>query len=218
MTFFRHVSAVAAFAVAAFTPIAAAARQAAEFFADAPKSVIAVFDKNSRLDMIDYFNAGVTDRGVRNVFENDSRITDMTDRMVSVQLTPSSSLTLAVVPLKSDSLIAVIETVLTPVPDSSVRFYKASDWTAVSASVPGLNEFIDSAKRKKAPDAELPPYAFATITYDPEANVFVFTNTTDQYYISADRPDGLDLLYPMVPMRFDGRKWTVVKSYSPKGQ
>ena len=103
------------------------ARTAADFFADAPVGVIDTFDRNTRLDMLDYFRNGMTTAS-QNVFGGQSRITALSDSSLTVEISSRSRMQFAMLPQKSDTVVVIIETVDTPVADSGVNDEKiASD-------------------------------------------------------------------------------------------
>ncbi len=90
-------------------------------FADAPVGVIDTFDRNTRLDMLDYFRNGMTTAS-QNVFGGQSRITALSDSSLTVEISSRSRMQFAMLPQKSDTVVVIIETVDTPVADSGVSF------------------------------------------------------------------------------------------------
>ncbi|MDE5629052.1 MAG: DUF3256 family protein [Muribaculaceae bacterium] len=208
------VFAVAATAAAAFMPFGIEARTAADFFKQAPQSVIPVLAVNTRLDMLDYYNSGMF-TPVANRVNGKSTLSKVDDMHLKVELSENSSLQLAVIPMKKDTVIAVIETVKCPVADSGIRFYRAKDWSEIDvpAHSPSVTEFVAPDKRKQAVAGDLPRFAFSNAEFVPEKNVFVFHNTTADFYHDTDKPAGLELMQDLVAMRFDGRKLVEVKSY-----
>ncbi|MDE6134730.1 MAG: DUF3256 family protein, partial [Muribaculaceae bacterium] len=165
------------------------------------------FSHNTRLDMLDYFNYG-KDTPSRNILGGSSRITANNPSLLSVKVSDIASMDLAVIPLKRDTVLAVIETVATPVPDSHITLYDSS-WQALNVQPPRLTttDFVSASDRRKAAGTELPPFPFYTITFRPEDGAFRFVNTTGGYYDKADSPDGLSLMKSELWMKFDGKKW-----------
>lgn len=194
----------------AILPLSMDGRTAADFFVDAPTSQLLLLDRNTRLDMLDYFNSGMATTST-NTLNGRSKIVRNEPLSLVVEVSSSSTMQFALVTLKSDTLIAVIETVNTPVPDSSIRFYK-SDWTEAKAQpeMPTYKSFITKEKKAAVKTATLPDMIFYTIDFDAEHGEFVFLNTTTGYYVAADRPDGVDLMSPSIIMRFDGKKFVDV--------
>lgn len=198
-------------AIACLTVIAAGAREARDFLVEAPPQVIPMLEKNTRLDMIDYFATGLSTPST-NTLNGKSRITSMSEQSVDVQISRDATLQLVVLPAGSDTTIAVIETVLTPVADSGIRLFRASDWTPLpSPAMPGNKAFLDPAKAKQAKGVEMPPMLFVSCAYLPETGFFRFTNNTAAFYTSADTPESLQLLSPHIDMRLKGKKFTEIK-------
>lgn len=187
--------------------VGAQARSARDVFVQAPDSVLPLFPSNSRLDMLDYhaYNLPTT---VRNRLGGYSRVTDVTPDAVAIQAGDASQIQMALVTAGRDTLVAVVETVLTPQADSHVRFYRLADWSTVAQS----NEITmaDFVGSNPGSDVEFPPIFFREIKYVPSEGIFVFTNTTRAYYGEADAPSGLALLDASVSARFDGRRWRKV--------
>lgn len=212
MNFKTAVFAVATAVATAFMPLQA--RTAADFFRQAPQSVLPLLALNSRLDMLDYYNSGMY-TPVTNRVNGKSTLVELCDARVKVKLSENSSLELAVLPQKKDTVIAVIETVKCPVADSGIRFYRASDWTELDVQGNSLSavDFLEPADRKKIDSNNLPRLAFSTAEFAPEKNMFIFRNTTSDFYSEDDRPAALDMMRPVMAMRFDGRKLVEVKNY-----
>ena len=89
---------------------------------------------------------------------------------------------MALIPVKGDTIIAIIETVATPIPDSSIKLY-AKDWTPLpSPKFPTSIDFVNKKERKKVADT-VPPFDFISAEYLPEKTLFRFTNHTAGYYV-----------------------------------
>ncbi len=195
-------------ATAAFIP--AAARTAADLFAAAPAAVIPTLAANTRLDMLDYFRSGLPTASA-NTLDGKSRITALADDAVDVQIGRDSSMQLVMLPGRSDTIVAIVETVLTPIADSSIRYYHASDWSdAKGPALPGKADFIEPERSKEARTADMPTFIFVRAEYKPDEHIFVFTNTTAAYYAESDRPDGLALMRPVLKMKYSPKKFTPV--------
>lgn len=188
----------------------AGARSAADFFVDAPPQVLPLLERNARLDMLDYYrNELPTPSG--NVLGGSSKVLRETEGCIEVQLSRDASLSIGLVPVKGDTLVAVIETVLTPVADSGIRFYR-SDWTALPSqpAMPSATDFLPQGS-KVPKGTEMPPALYIRADFDPSTGLFNFVNTTAGYYTSTDRPEGLALLRSAVDMVFDGKRFVEKK-------
>lgn len=193
--------------IAAACATTAHARTAAEVFAEAPASVIPALSQNTRLDMLDYFRSGLPTPSANNL-DGRSRITALADDAVDISIGRDSSMQFVLLPGRSDTIAAIVETVLTPVADSSIRYYRTNDWTAVAGpAMPGEYEFVDPRKRKEAAKADMPPFMFVRAEYKPDTRTFIFTNTTPAYYTDNDRPDGLALMRSVLSMKYTPKRF-----------
>ncbi len=185
--------------------ISAGARSAAEVFSEAPYSVLPLLRPNTRLDMLDYFNHSMPNTS-QNRLGGEARIIDSSDSRLVASVSRDATVEFALVPVKNDTVTAVIETVLTPLADSSISFYD-KNWKKLNVKgLPG--ESAKSSGKKGATDEMM----FMTATYDPTENVFVFRNTTEGYYTELDRPEWLAQMPIKFEMRFDGKKLTRVET------
>lgn len=184
------------------------ARTAGDFFVEAPDSELPLLDVNTRMDMLDYFTNGFSTPS-KNVYEGSSRVLSAEDRRIELQLSRDASMQIGVTSVKGDTLIAVVETVLTPVADSSVRFYH-TDWSPVKKQpqMPGIEAFTP----KGTPAVDMPDMLFVVADIDPSTGYITFRNTTPGYYAESDRPEGLKLMRSSVTMRYDGKKYVEVPS------
>lgn len=188
------------------TSVAAAAQAPVAAFVQAPDTVFTLFTKNQRMDMADYHTYSLP-TPVTNRLGGPSRIVEADAAQALIQTGAASQIQIAIIPQRSDTLVAVIETVLTPQADSSVRFYRLSDWSVVpQANAVAMADFVTEASA-----SDFPAMFFCQIKYDSAAGRFVFTNTTRGYYRDGDEPAGLAALAPAVYATFDGRRWKVSK-------
>ncbi len=181
-------------------------RTAGDFFVEAPDSELPLLDASTRMDMLDYYTNGFSTPS-RNAFEGSSRVLSAEDRRIEVQLSRDASLQIGVLPFKGDTILAVVETVLTPVADSSVRFYH-KDWTPVAKqpAMPGAKTFLTA----KTEASDMPDMFFVVAQFDPASGYITFRNTTAGYYTEHDRPQGLKQMRSSVTMRYDGKKYVEV--------
>lgn len=195
----------AAALLAAGCILGAAAREAATFFVEAPPSVLNIYDKNGRLDMLDYFRSGLS-TPTSNILGGKSRVVALEPDLVSTMVSENTRLDLAVLRVKGDTIIALIETVSTPVPDSSIRLYKRN-WEALPApALPTSTDFADKKLRKRLAD-DVPAIDFITAEYIPGKGVFLFTNHTAYYYFAGEVPELLQQADSTLTMRYDGKRF-----------
>ena len=212
MKFNLKAYAAAIMMAAALVPQYAGALTAADYFVSAPPEVLLILDENTRLDMIDYFSHGLPNTSA-NSLKGRSRVILSEPQKIEVELSRDATMQIALVPYKSDTLVAVIETVLTPVADSSVRIYD-TDWNAVrnQPTLPGVSDFVSPERQKEAKNAEMPDMAFMRISFNPATNTFNVQNTTAGYYDESDRPDGLAMMRTSLDLRYNGTNFEEVKS------
>ena len=186
------------------------AREAADFFSDAPQTVMPLVERNARLDMMDYFRSTMSTT-TANTTGGRSAITALSPKSIMLAISPSTSVQLALVPVKNDTVVAVIETVATPFEDSSVRFFTTSWQELPTPVMPGYTDFVAPADRKKAAACEAPAMFFTKAFYDETNSTFVFTDTSAGYYYTDEKPEVFTHMKPSIRMRFDGKKFTPVK-------
>lgn len=120
------------------------ARKMREVFADMPDSLLVMLTRNNRLDCIDFIENDMKAR-VRNIFDNYSELTVLTDDYLSMALTERSRVDLKLFPA-GDSLqvICMVRTYDGPVPESTVAFFD-EQWTPLETDqclrLPRFEEF-----------------------------------------------------------------------------
>lgn len=90
----------------------------------APEKLIGYIGKTERLDMADYLRAGLTDRTVRNRRGGNARMVSLEPMRAEFMAGTGQTFVLALLPTaKNDTMIALIETLETPTPDSSMSLF-----------------------------------------------------------------------------------------------
>jgi len=157
---------------------------AIDAFINAPQVVFPTIDHMTRMDMADYFNSG-SPKPSKNSLNGECRINSASDSQVTLSTSDVSSVELSLLPMKSDTIIMVITTLNTPVPDSSVKFYTYPQWKPVSKGlfmVPGLDEWTDKDAKIKREDLEnAVPFILAKLSYTPESRQLVLENNLGDY-------------------------------------
>lgn len=153
---------------------------AAEAFTTAPTAVIPLVDSLTRLDMIDYYRAGLTTMSRNNLGE-ESRLIALGEDSVVLKLSEKVTQAIYLLPLKNDTIYAVVKTYKLPALDSSIKFYD-SEWNQIDTNriitLPGReNWLIKSNRESKAKLAENLTFVTAAITIDVAAGELTFTNT-----------------------------------------
>lgn len=163
----------------------AAARTPLEIFAQMPARVFPYASLNTRLDMIDYWNAGLSSPS-ENIFGGKTRIVNVSDCSAQI-LIGTGTLVLAVLPNEGDSVVAVIETVKSPTPNSTLSFYRLADWTRIPVGLPTLKDFMTpEAKNAKLLASDYPDMTFSTVDFDSNNGKFIFRDRTVEHYTPSD--------------------------------
>ena len=92
-----------------------------------PLTLNGMIDRTERLDMIDFFEAKLLDRTVNTRRGAKARLTELTDTTYTIENGEVEKIYVRLLPGKSDTLIAVIRTLATPTPDSSLAIFD-SQW------------------------------------------------------------------------------------------
>lgn len=151
---------------------------AAKAFVNAPQSVFPLVDTNTRMDMVDYINAGMSTQS-SNKLGGGSAIIDLSPMRMKVKMTDSSTDELFLLPTAaSDTIIGVIRTVATPGHDSSIAFYN-SKWQPVKGgsvlNVPVMADWITD-KAHTADVETVVPFMLVGYTFDPATQRLTATN------------------------------------------
>lgn len=178
----------------------AGGRTAQHAFADLPAEATPAISRNMRRTMLDYYNGG-SSIAVQNVLRDSSRVSFADDRRVVVALSPRSTIEVALVPLRRDTLTAVIETVLTPAADSYVTFYRSDGTVLPPVAMPGAEAF---AKDKSAPAA---PLFFVSATYDADKGTFIFTDSSADSIMALTDAARYDAYRHQRRFSFDGKRF-----------
>lgn len=163
---------------------AAEAKSIDDVFKSAPAQVLPLLDSNARLDMLDYYNSGLSNK-TGNSLGGGSAITGKSGERMDVKLTDASTMELALLPAANDSLIAVISTVMTPVPDSKISVF-SGDWkenlTGRMIKVPELDDWLTNAgKKHKAEVMQIVPFMLVEYDYDPGTQLLTLKNNTPHF-------------------------------------
>lgn len=183
-------------------------------FATVPMSVIGVINESVRLDMIDYFDHQMSNHS-QNDMGNDCYIKEMNDYSIVVQNGNGVEMQMFVLnPEDTLPMIGVVETLETPVEDSSLHFY-TSKWAPLDMLIsvkPVLKDWILPSAKKKVDDIErVLPFIMVKYSYDPDTHILTATNNMDAYFYEKDKPVELSYLKPELKYRWDGNKFKMLK-------
>ena len=128
----------------ALVPLTGTARTIADFFASEPGNIFPLLTRTNRLDMVDYYNSGqkVT---VSNNLSGESSLIELDSIYLKVQSSKSRVVEMRMRTAGKDTVITVIETVMTPVPDSRLTQWNVH-WQRFTSdrlfSMPAIDDFL----------------------------------------------------------------------------
>jgi len=109
----------------ALMPLAGAARTVADFFASEPGKIFTLLTRTHRLDMVDYFLNGQS-VAVQNNMQGPTHLVEMDSAYLKLQESGSKVVEMRLLTAGRDTVIAVIETVMTPVADSRLTLWNTN--------------------------------------------------------------------------------------------
>lgn len=183
---------------------------AADLFTSAPQNVFPLLDRNTRLDMVDYFRNGMTTPS-QNQLEGRSAITELSPQSVTIKMTDSSAMQLVELPTSGGTVIAVINTVAAPGLDSNIRFYDA-EWNPLPTETyftkPGWKEWLTDSGRKNETDVTMQvPFMLASYRIDPSTSVMTLTNNLGAFLDEAVYSDISSYLNPSLTYIWTGKNF-----------
>jgi hypothetical protein len=189
-------------------PSAFARLTASGALADAPSQVFPLLDRNTRLDMIDYFNSG-SKTPSQNALQGKSRITSLSPDMLTMTMTDASTYDIIVLPAGNDSIIAVIQTLATPAHDSNISFYSRK-WNKLNGDYftqPKVADWLSPQGKKASVNLEtLIPFMLVSYTYNPETSTLTLTNNLAEFLSPDVYSMVSDALLPTMTYRWNGKK------------
>lgn len=139
-------------------------------------------EKNSRLDMVDYFAAGKK-MEVQNKMGGKSQLIECSEEYLKVKTSDSSSTEMRLTELNGDTVIAVVRKYEVPQADAVLAFYSA-DWKELPLEkvikLPVMADFINAPKKLKKELAEMIEFPLMTISIAEEGKI-VFEPTVMEY-------------------------------------
>lgn len=187
---------------------------ASEAFTSAPQGIFPLLDRNTRLDMVDYFKNGMSNPS-QNALDGRSSITEMTPESLTVKMTDSSSAQLVVLDGSKGKVIALISTVATPGLDSNIKFYD-EQWRQLNAkdffTKPGWKEWLTSEGNENADEVTMQvPFMLSSYRIDPSTSRLTLTNNLSRF-LDKDLYESLSsYLRPSLAYDWNGKRFTPVK-------
>lgn len=104
------------------------------FLVSAPRSVLALIDRTSRLDMLDLYAENLPAK-VENVYGGQSELTRLTSGFLSIKTSDIGVLTMKIIPQVHDSLLLVVHSVKAGGVSSTLSVY-STHWKPLKISLP----------------------------------------------------------------------------------
>lgn len=185
-----------------------------EAFKTAPAELIPLLPASTRLDMLDYYNSGL-DTESTNLMSGHSRITDITDRSMKINLTPASTLQIVSLPAVNREYFALISTIATPAPDSRMTIH-SDDWQQTMTDrvfkAPELGEWLTEQGKKRASEIEaLVPFMLVSYAYDPTAKTLTLTNNSGSFLAREVMDEIGQFLRESLVYQWNGKKFELKK-------
>lgn len=205
------------------TSLAAAAALAAAGQATArsalntlPSSVAQELPQSKILDMIDYYDSGVK-RPTDNIFGNTCVLDTLANDIAVIKTGEDKRLDICVLPkAKGEELIMIVESINTPAPDASIRFFNTK-WEPIAQNrlfpAPKLNDWLSGkidADRRVALENAI-PFILYDADYNPSTRILTLTRS-DGAYIAQENKELVEAsLLPELIYRWDGKKFIPAK-------
>lgn len=202
--------------VMALVPIAAPARTIADFFATEPGNIFTLLTRTYRMDMVDYYKSGQT-AALPNNLAGVAQLLEMDSTYLKIQTSPSRTVEMLMRKAGKDTVITVIETVMTPVPDSRLTQWNVH-WQRFTSdrifTKPGIDDFIvgkmSRELRDDLQDAMIFPLIQLSFT-GANHDTIVATHGLEQFLVPSEYKRFAPYLKPSLSYRFNGLKIKPVK-------
>ena len=128
----------------AMLPLTGTARTITDFFASEPGTIFPLLTRTNRLDLVDYYTSGQM-VAVANNLEGEARLLEVADDYLKVQTSDCRQVEMLMRMAGKDTVLTVIETVMTPVPDSRLTQWNVH-WQRYTSdrlfTMPTIDDFI----------------------------------------------------------------------------
>ena len=149
-------------------------RTVRDFFASEPDDIFLLVPHTARLDLLDYYDSGQRVE-MTNRLGSGTQLVELDSAYLKIRTSESRTVELLMIPYSShDTILAVIETVLTPVPDSRLRFFN-SNWVQLKTirplnPMPTLDDFFlpQAGKDKRRELTDRLPFTLIEMTFTGE--------------------------------------------------
>ena len=200
----------------ALLPLTGMARTISDFFASEPGNIFPLLTRTGRLDMVDYYNSGKT-VAIANNLEGESNLLQLDSAYLKVQTSKNRIVEMRMRTAGKDTVITVIETVMTPVPDSRLTQWNVH-WQRFTSdklfAMPGIDDFIIRKMphdlRADLQDAMIFP--LIQLTFKGEGHdIIEAAHGLEQFLAKEEYQRYSSYLKPSISYRFNGLKIKPVK-------
>ena len=200
----------------ALLPLTGMARTISDFFASEPGNIFPLLTRTSRLDMVDYYNSGKT-VAIANNLEGESSLLQLDSAYLKVQTSKNRIVEMRMRTAGKDTVITVIETVMTPVPDSRLTQWNVH-WQRFTSdklfAMPDIDDFIIRKMphdlRADLQDAMIFP--LVQLTFKGEGHdIIEAAHGLEQFLAKEEYQRYSSYLKPSISYRFNGLKIKPVK-------
>ena len=200
----------------ALLPLTGMARTISDFFASEPGNIFPLLTRTGRLDMVDYYNSGKT-VAIANNLEGESSLLQLDSAYLKVQTSKNRIVEMRMRTAGKDTVITVIETVMTPVPDSRLTQWNVH-WQRFTSNklfaMPGIDDFIIRKMphdlRADLQDAMIFP--LIQLTFKGEGHdIIEAAHGLEQFLAKEEYQRYSSYLKPSISYRFNGLKIKPVK-------
>ena len=195
----------------ALLPMTGTARTIADFFASEPGNIFPLLTRTNRLDMVDYHKSGQT-VAISNNLTGDSKLLELDSTYIKVQTSDAKVVEMLMRTAGKDTVITVIETVMTPVPDSRLSQWN-SHWQRYISdrlfAMPGIDDFfvkkMPQELRADLQDAMIFPLIRLTFTGENHDTIEA-SHGLELFLASNEYQRYAAYLKPTLKYRFNGLK------------
>lgn len=200
----------------ALMPLAGEARTVADLFATEPGTLFPMLTRTNRLDMVDYYRSGQ----IVSIFNNlmgGSTLLELDSTYLKVQTSGSRVVEMLMRKVGKDTVVTVIETVTTPVPDSRLTQWN-THWQRYTSdkifTSPGIDDFIvkkmPGELRDDLQDAMIFP--LVKLSFEGEGHDTIVARHGLEQFLAPDVYKRFaSYLKPSITYRFNGLKIKPVK-------
>lgn len=166
---------IASLALGVTALTASAAGDITGMFTSAPQRIFPLLDTNTRLDMIDYYKANMTNESQNNL-GGYSRITRLDPGMIEVKMSDASDVQFFLLDGKKGPMTGIVTTVSMPARDSRLAIYD-SDWRQCDNlfKAPVLRDWMTDPSRQAEVEMVV-PFMVTEYKYNPADKTLTLSN------------------------------------------